>query len=394
MKQIIIILIFFLFISGCSLINKNKSNNDVYNSISLRALVEKAINGDTTANKKLNYLVDLNLPVSTGYNSFNIDSIKIQPGKKFYLVFLNFPNPVYNRFAVYDSTLRLYLLDKSLNGNLFESVINVNGRTMVKILEDFISKDVLTVDRLSLYRINLNSAKLVFRDFIKLAEPNIEFDQKITEISADRIKTEITSTKNSTINDKGDVFVYDYSNEKYASSNNVFSNFIINRITNFNHKAEKPEISDKKSLYASVGIDINLDTIKTTGNTKDIQGFTLTLTDNWKTIKNIAISDYLNKEFKGTRYINEVLGASISVIMIPPQDSAEMYINYKLGKATVGKYRVRYSDRIATRKEFVQFFEYSCGTKKFILILRASKFTYEKHKDNYQTIINSFSIDC
>lgn len=394
MKRLFIISLALMIFSGCSILNKGRKSEPEYNSFSLRAIVEKAINGDTAANKKLSYLADLNLPVKASYNSFTIDSLKIKSGKKYYLVLLNYPNPVYNRFAVYDSTLRLYLLDKSLNGNIYESVIDLNGQTIVKILEDFISKDVLTVNRLSLYRIDAGSTQMIFRTFTKLAEPKIEFDQKITEISTDRIKTEITSTKSSEINDKGDVFAYDYSTGKYNSPNNLFTGFVIDRIKNFNQKVEKPEITDKKSMYASVGIDLNLDTLKTTGNTKDTRGYTLTLTDNWKTLKNIAITDYLNKELKGTRYINEVLGASISIIMIPAQDSAEMYINYDLNKTTEGKYRVRYSDKITTRKEFVQFFEFSCGIKKYILILRASKFTYEKYKNDYQTIINSFTIDC
>lgn len=392
MKRILILIVSFLIISGCGLLNK--SQNTFFTSTALRGLIEKAIKGDTTANNKLNNPINLNFPVNTNYNFFKIDSLQIQSGKKFYLVILNYPNPVYNRFAVYDSTLRLYLLDKSLNGSIYESVINVNGNFMVKILEDFLSKDLLTVNRLSLYKIDNNSVKLVFRDFVKLVEPQIEYDQKITEISAGRIKADITSTKDSPIINKGDVFVYNYSDKKYVSPNNIFYNYVINQIKNFNHNSEKPEITNKKSMYASVGIDLGLDTIKTTGNTQNSRGYTLTLTGNWKTLKNISITDYLNKKLKGTRYINEELGASISVIFIPPQDSAEMYLKYRLKNISKGKYRVRYSDRITVKKNFVQFFEYSCGMKKYILILSASRFTYKKDKKNYQTIINSFTIDC
>ncbi len=394
MKRIIIIFFSILIIPGCNFLNKNKAGNSSFNSIALRSLIEKAVNGDTSANKKLNNLVDLTFPVNPNYNLFTIDSLRIQSGTKFYFVLLNYPNPAYNRFAIYDSTLRLYLIDKSLNGNIYESVINVNGTSFVKILEDYISKDVLKVDRLSLYKLDLNSAKLVFRDFIMLKEPDEEFDQKITEISSDRIMTSMTSTGKSSINNKGDAFAFNFSQQKYISPNNVFYNFVIDRIKNFKHTPEKPQISDKASLYSSVGINLTLDTLKTSGNTKDTRGYKLTLTDNWKTLNNIAVTDYLNKKFTGTRYTNEVLGASISVVMIPPQDSAELYVRYRFNNKSKGKYTVRYTDKIISGNNFIQFFEYSCGMKKYILILSTPRFTYNRYKDNYQTIINSFTIDC
>ncbi len=394
MKRILTIIISILLVSGCSFLNKNKTQNISFNSITLRALIAKAVNGDTSADKKLNDLVNLNFPINSNYNLFRMDSLRIQSGKKFYLVLLNYPNPVYNRFAIYDSTLRLYLIDKSLNGNLYESVLNVNGISFVKIIEDFISKDTLNITRLSLYKIDYNSAKMVFRDFIMLKEPKEEFTQKITEITADRIMTEMTSSKKSSINNKGDAFAFNYSLQKYVSPNNVFYNFVIDRIKSFKHSPEKPEITDKKSMYASIGIDLNLDTLKNAGNTKDTKGYTLTLTNNWKSINNIVITSYLIKHLKGIRYTNEVLGASISVVMIPPQDSAEKYTGYRLKNLSKGKYTVRYSDKIISGANFIQYFEYSCGMKKYILILSAPRFTYNKYKNKYQAIINSFTIDC
>ncbi len=393
-KAAISLLISCLLISGCSLFNKPKTPSKIFYASDIKNLIQKAISGDTTANKTLSYFADIHIPSNDDYNAFSIDSMTINSGKKYFLILLSFPNPIYNRFAIYDSTLRLFLLDKSLNGHLSDSVFNLDKRNVIRVSESFISKDTLQVNRVSLFLINDSTATLAFRTFTKLVEPKMEFTQTITEISDDRIKTEFNSSKESSITNKADVFLFDYSKRKYISQNNLFDNFVISRIANFNIKPEKPELTDIKSMYASVGIDIDIDTIKTTANTKDRLGYTLTLPENWKTIKELALTDFLKEETKGTKYLNDQIGASISVMTIPLKDSAEMYVNYRLNLSTTGKYKVRFSDKIQMRKDFVQFFEFSCGTNKFILILKASKYTYETYKDIYQSIINSFTIDC
>ncbi len=394
LKYKIIFFTFLFLIPGCSLFNKYKESSKNYYTSDIKNLIHNAISGDTAANKKLGNFTDLNIPANTDFNSFSVDSVIINSGKKYYLALIGFPNPIYNRFAVYDSTLRLYLLDKSLNGYLIDSILNLNKRKIVRVSESFISKDTLKVNRLSLFLISDSTAKLVFRTFTKLVEPKNKFTQTVTEFNSDRIRTEMESTKESEISNKADVFLFDYDKSKYISTNNIFDNFVTNQIRNFNLKPEKPEITDLKSFYASVGIDINVDTLKTTSNTKDRLGYTLTLPDNWRTIRNLSITDYLKDATAGTKYMNDQIGSSISVIMIPPEDSAEMYINYKLNNQTNGKYKVRFSDKIPMRKDFVQFFEFSCGSSKYILILTASKYTYDEYKQIFQSIINSFTIDC
>ncbi len=393
-KIIFIITIIGLFFSGCRLLNQPKPLTPNYNSASIAKLIIKAVNGDTLSNKMLGYFTDLSLPVMNNYNSLSVDSMTIR-NKKFYLVLVSFPNPIYNRFAIYDSALNLYLKDKSLNGYVKDTVIKINKKKFVKVSENFLTRDILTLNRLSLYEVNDTSARLIFRAFTQLIEPKAEYNQRITDFSDDRIITNLSSNVDSPISNKSDVFIYDYSKLKYLSPNNIFDNFVKEQIDNLNNKVEQPEIKDTSTFYSSVGIDINLDTIKTTGNTKDSQGYTLTLPDNnWKVLHDFTITDLVKKDFKGTRYVNDIIGANISVILIPPEDSTEMFENYPLKNISKGKYLVRYSDKIKSRKDFIQYFELSCGAKKYILILRASKYTYGEFKSMYQDIINSFSIDC
>lgn len=394
MKKTATLIILTLLFGGCSLLNKPKTASPAYNSGALKNLVLRAVSGDTSANKELNNIVDLNIPVNNDYNTLIIDSLITKANKKYFIVLINYPNPMYNRFAVYDTALNFYLIDKSLNGYISESVINLNEKKLIKISESFISKDILQIYRISLYQINDTSANLSFRTFTKLVEPKITFNQKIAEFSTEQIKTELTSSKVSPISGKTDTFIFDYAKKKYISPNNIFDNFVLDRIKNFNNYSDKPEITDKKSLYASIGIDIDLDTIKNTGNIKNAQGYTLTLTDNWKTLKDISITNFLRTPLKGTKYINDVIGAHISVIALPEGDSSENYVDYKLTNSSAGKYKVRYSEKIVSKKDFAQFFEYTCGTKKYLLILTASRYTYDKYKDDFNNIINSFSINC
>jgi len=265
---------------------------------------------------------------------------------------------------------------------------------------------------MTLYGITDTSAFIAFRSYVRLSEPAqagrppVEFNQQIVSFSADRIITALSSTQNSPLSNKTDLFLYDFKSCRYTSSNlptpegmsgqagNIFDNFVINQINNYNNTPDKPEITDKKSLYGSVGIDLGVDTIKNTGNIKSKSGYNLTLPDNWKSLNNLTVQDYLKKGIEGTKYINEVIGASIFIAALPPGDSAENYVNYKFNNSTAGKYLVKYIDKIISRKDFVQIFEYTCGLKKYLLILTASKYTYEQNKNDYQAIINSFVINC
>ncbi len=394
MKKSYIIVLLVVLISGCSFFGSKKNAIKYMNGTELKSLVQNAMNGNSSADSLLQNLIDLSLPINNKYNSFVVDSVSSLHGHKFYYVMLTFPNPFYNRFAFYDSTFALYLIDRSFTGYVNLSLIKNGDKLFLTALEDFYSKDVLELNRLSLFQITDSSVTLVFRDFTKLVSRENEFSQSIFKISGDRIITNCSSTKPSPIAGKSDVFDFDYTHNKYLSKIDFFSNFIMNQINSFKREPGKPEITDYNSALQSVGIDPGLDTLKSSSNTLNTEGYSLTLTDNWKSIKNIGIIEFLKTKMFGTTYINDSLGATISVIMIPNADSSENYINYSLNNSTLGKYMVRYTNKIELKTDFVQFFEYSCGQKKYLLILKASKYTYKAYKEIYQNIINSFTINC
>ena len=316
-------------------------------------------------------------------------------GNGLYSVLLTYPNPTYNRLAVYTPRLSALLIDKSLNGYIADEIIDAGGREYLKVIEDYRTKDLLRLNRMSLYAIEDTAVHLAFRDFIRLVEPKIVYDQVIIEFTGPMIKTSFSSSQKSDISGKGDIFTYDSGQRKYISTNRVFYNFVLSEIQSFNHKAENPEINDYSSMVLSTGMNPILDSLKSSQTSPNPMGFTLSLDKNWKEMKNFTVVDHIKKSVKGYHYVNEVIGADLSVIMIPPNDKIDKYIDYKLNNTLKTKYTIMYSNKIDLGRNFVQYFEYFCASKKYLLIITASKYTYDNYKKIFDNIVYSFIIkDC
>lgn len=250
---ILIIILSGIIISGCNFLKKEKKY--VYYSGTIKNLIIKAAAGDKESNRALSDLIDLRFPLATDYNTLKVDSIRTGTGKLIYLALLTFPNPLYNRFAVYDSTLRAYLIDKSLNGYVDYKTDSAAGKVYIELDESFVSKDSLRLQRTSLYRVFDTTANLVFRNFTGLKTPDNDFFQNISTISEYKITTSIGSYSSSAIFNKSDSFNWDTNKDKYVSLDSLFDKFVINYIDNYNISPAKPEITDYKSAMQSVGID-------------------------------------------------------------------------------------------------------------------------------------------
>lgn len=242
MKKIIIPLFIILVLaSGCSKDGKSKNLTPG----NLKETVNKAISGEKDANNALQGLIDQDLPINTSYNTLVADSFKSN-GQRYYYVKLEYSNPVYNRYAVFNSKFNLLLLDKSLNGDIALDFFVKDDITFIKLAESFISKEALSIKRLSLYKIGQDNVKLVFRSFYSLNKPDAFFSQELGTISKDTIVTEISAPENvSTV--KGDKFVYSHKAERYISENNYFDKLIKQQVKDFNFPATLPEVRDEKS---------------------------------------------------------------------------------------------------------------------------------------------------
>jgi hypothetical protein len=376
---------------GCKKTIKERPINFL-NENSLREITVKAINGERIYNDSLKDLIDYSLPLNSNFDTLKIEKINTPLNKTLFALLIEYPNPVYNRFAVYDSALHLILMDKSLNGKIGLKTFNLNNRQFIEIDESFLSKDILEISRVSLYRAD-STVTLGFRAYTKFTTPTNEYYQIITEISPDRIKTNLTSIKRSFISDKSEIFTLDNNQKNSLSQDHIFINFIKKQVSGFKRVAEKPEITDQNSVLQSVGITKEADIIKATSNINSKSGYYITIDEGWKEIRNISLYGFANK-LRGNKYYNPIMGTNIFIAQIPGKDSAEVFVKTRLLNVTRGIYRVRFTNKIEQRKFYVQYFEFSCGEKKYLMIFEASKYTYEKYKTTYQDIINSFVMEC
>jgi hypothetical protein len=390
MYKLIILTFLSLFIVSCNKSNKVKPISSI-DETNLRETVINAINGKRIYNDSLSGLIDYTLPLNSNYDDLQIARIITPINKTFFAILLEYPNPVYNRFAVYDSVLHLILMDKSLNGKIGLKSFNLNNRQYIEIDESYLSKDIIEISRISLYNAD-SIVTLGFRTFTKFITPTNEYYQIITEISPERIKTNITSIKKSLINDKSETLGR-YNQNKYSGQNNIFTNFIKDNIARFKRVTHQPSITDENSILESVGISKVSDTIKVASFISNRLGYYLNIDEGWKEIRDIGLYGFANK-LRGNKYYNPLMGTNIFIAQIPDKDSAEIYIKTGLPNIKQGKYRVRFTDKIEKMKSYIQYFEFSCGERKYLMIFEASKYTYEKYKTTFQDIINSFVIEC
>ena len=240
--KILFPLLFIVLLIGCEQ-KENIIKQEIINSSEIKNLVTQAIDSNAAANNKLSNLVDYSLPLTKNYNSVIVDSI-ITGNKIYYYVLLENPNPAYNRFAIYDSMLTPVFKDESLNGNIYLEKIKSGDKEFIKLDEAYLSKDTLLLNRLSLYSLNETDVNLIFRTHTKLAKPEIEYFQDIVEISDTLIKTKMSSSERSEINNKEDYFIYSSLQKKYSSAQNLFDEFIKKEISDFNFPVSKEELSD------------------------------------------------------------------------------------------------------------------------------------------------------
>lgn len=379
-----------LLIAACNSENSDKPEPK-FNSAQIREITIGAIKGNADKNNQLSGLIDLSLPVNQNYNKFQIDSL-IQGERKYYTLLLEFSNPIYNCFAIYDKYLKCYLIDKSLNGYLGTNSFTIGGHKFISLVENFLSKDTIEIQRLSIYSFQEDSIQNVFKTFTRAVFPKEEFAQEIKTISDDYITTIIRQPILVTNSVLPDTFFYDQIQKKYTSRELKFDSMILGKIKKYNFPAKKKSINNLA--------DIDLLKIELANSTYQenndilVKDYSIDLDSSWQEIQNFSITQNVKKEIKGTRYVNNKLGTTISVAKINSSDSAESYFDQPLPNKTTGEYYVRFSNAFEQGNHIILFVEHSCKDKKYIIILEAPKLTYSKNKNFYENILNTFFIEC
>ena len=211
----------FIFITGCRQKQEIRRPADIP---SIDKTILRAKEGIISANDSVSTLLGLSLFANNNYNKLKTDSL-VLPSGKYFTILIEYPNPVNNKFGIYDDTLKTLLLDRSLYGELDESIITVNSKKYIKVDEGFTVKEINEISRISLYEIRNDSAYLIFRTFTRFKEPGAEYTQKIIEISGNRIVTKINSS-NDELSESEDIFEFDKNSNSYVSRQNLFTNFI------------------------------------------------------------------------------------------------------------------------------------------------------------------------
>ena len=347
-------------------------------SSKLRTLITEAINRDQDANESLKGLISHKHAGKNDYNQLTIDGFKLND-RQYYSVLLEYPDPTLNLFAIYDSELNLYLLDKSLNGNLSVEWATSGSRLFVFLQERFLTKDILTLDRLSIYEVFDESASLIYRSLSRFAERNDISYQTVELITKDFIVTKLSGLKDKAIDNQADTFYFNSDAKKYLSKWKLFNKYVNQQIREFSWITTKPQIPS----------DVLDDE-----NTLIRQGYQIALGNGWEEIPYFSENKILLKSLTGTKFSNKSLNSSFIVVEIPYGDNAENYSPYSFNKPTMGDYKIRKTAFYESGNTYYQIIEHSCGDKKFLLLLECPKTVYMQNKNIFDQIISSFTIKC
>ncbi len=367
-----IFILAILLISGCDFDNKQIDKSDI------EELITEAIAGDQDANTKLQGLLTSKHIGKSDYNQLYIDELRAND-KSYFSVILEYADPRLNVFAIYDNNLNFYLLDKSLNGYLNSKWVEVGTRKFAFLQERFFTKDILSIDRLSIYEINSNSASLVYRSLSRFAKDNILSYQTLESITKDYILTKINGPIENRINNQLDTFYFNIDSKKYLSKLDVFDNYVRVEVNNFIWITTKPQVTEDF-------FEAETDTV--------VKDYKITLDRQWQKIPKFVENNRIKQSLEGVKYVNKSHGSSFTILQIPMGEDGEKYSPYILTETIKGQYRIRASAVFEVGNNYVQIFEHSCGNTKYLFLFECPMSIYLENRKVFSDIINSFSIDC
>jgi hypothetical protein len=360
-----------ILFTGCS------SDHEQINKSDLESLIIKAISNDQDANVKLQGLLTPDHQGKIDYNQLSINQLQTKD-ETIFSVILEYPDPRLNRFAIYDGQMNLLLLDKSINGYMSSEWVQLNGRKFIFLQESFLTKDVLNIDRLSIYEIDNGFASMVYRAPSRFVEVRDTAYQTVESIDEDFIITKLSGIENIKMFDRRDTFYFNTNLEKYLSNKDKFEKFVEQKIENFTWITTRPQITDEFKYNTTVSVG---------------KGYKISFGDDWQKISNFKEERHLKKALEGVKYINDNNGASFTIFEIPVGEDGDDYSHYKLSETKNGVYRIRTSV-FELGENYLQLFEYSCGNMKYLLLFECPKSVYLENRMIFSEIINSFQIDC
>lgn len=351
----------------------------------LKELVSRAAQGRAGADDSLSGLF-ASAEVFGKPDAIDLETMTLS-GVNYFGVAVSFPSSVNNRFALYDDELNCYVIDKSVNGRLTLSVSQSSDLNYFDLNERFFSNDSIELERYSIYRGDSSGFTLAFRTFTMMRTRDTVFQHNLYEISSEMIRANITAPIFSGLNNLNDDYFYDKKLKVYYVKKSIFFDDFVTAFIN--------SIKDTVNEFITP-ISMKNDELEEAFEITDgyVPEYYLSLNEEWRELRNISGSHLLKKELTGSKFVNDRLGSDIYVFPIPFNRMAEEFISVQLDNSVNGNYQVRYSEGYKISGHIQKYFEYSCRTKKFVLILSAAAGTYPDHLNEYNEIINTFYINC
>ncbi|MFO7524838.1 MAG: hypothetical protein R6W68_05255 [Ignavibacteriaceae bacterium] len=385
--RFLIMLFIAYHIPGC---DEGKINSFQFNGSKLSSFINSYLNNDSTDAAMIEIIFNNIDPGLIEVNNLTIDSLVLSESEVLYTMLLESSNPAFNTFAVMDRNMNILLKDNSLNGNINSGFQFINNTHFFITVESFKSRDTFNLQRTSLYEMNPSSVKLRFRSITGFSFGAIDISSSIISFTQQELILNYTVNDDRTFRHKNDKFTYDSFSEEYISTADHLKNFALIQIASYDNRLDITEITDAISFRKIVSGDEIDNKNEFISNSE----FTISLSEDWREFKNFTFTKYLSTELTGSKFRNEKLGVSISILKLPADNPAGNYLEYELTNSDTYSHPIRYSDKMESGRLLIQFYEYTCGTIKFLLILEAPKYTYEHNSEIYENILNSFKINC
>lgn len=385
--KLFLTVLFFSLLISCK--EKVEEKPFEFNGNSFYSIINNAIKGDKNSQKILNGFINFTVDPAS-YNRINVDSIKIN-SSTYYTLLLENQNPVYNLFAVVDKEINLILKDESLNGYLSLNFKKSGSRIFAVVTENFKSKDIIELNRVSYYIMEEYACDLAFRQFIKLKTTDKEAEQVVSLISDTAIVTNIFIPSSTTSKSRKDIFNFDVANSRYLSINNFFDTLVYKEIKNTNISVINPQLTEEtyNRFFNPSFTGLNKTAMRITE-----EDYAIELDSSWVYSENITYVKFVKQKTVGVKYFNSESGSSIFIAKVDSADSASTYLNEQLKNEASYKSFVKYSDKLIDKENVYQLFEFSCPTNRVILIFEMPKSTYDKNKELYDRIIQNFLVKC
>lgn len=358
-------------------------------------MVESAMSGKSESNEKLGGLIDLSMPVYTNYNQLQVDSV-LSGGMLFYTVLLEFPNPAYNRFAVYDAELNLRLLDYSLNGNLNSEYLEFSDFGFYGVSENFISKDLLYLERLRLYYLGKDTTSLALKTFRAYSSPAGYMEREISEYNESMIIFNNSAEPDSRTMARVDTFIFNDIFYRFITRENTFDTLIRKKIENFSTEKKKPEITDPGSLALSLENTGAVDPVlfNNSYNLRLFGNLLLYMPSDWSAKQDGRIAEGLVTETSGIRIENPSHSGGFNIIQLEENESFDLYFSYPFEETQQTNFTMEYTAPIISGGRVNQYFGLHCAGSKYLIVLTASEQVFNSQRHDFDYIIRSFGVDC